>query len=75
MNSAFEKQTGYQASDVVGTEIQERLQVDNCNEEETLVYHMKKHQVNTLVCRVCTTEIILYQKQWELQNIIIIIII
>ena len=49
MNNAFEKLTGYMASDVVGTEIQTKLQVDNCNEEETLIYHMKKYQVSVCV--------------------------
>lgn len=47
MNNAFEKLTGYMAGDVVGTEIQDKLQVDNCNEEETLTYHMKKYQVSS----------------------------
>ena len=49
VNNAFEKLTGYMASDVVGTEIQTKLQVDNCNEEETLIYHMKKYQVSVCV--------------------------
>ncbi|XP_067933897.1 high affinity cAMP-specific and IBMX-insensitive 3',5'-cyclic phosphodiesterase 8A-like isoform X2 [Watersipora subatra] len=44
VNGAFEKATGYTAKDVVGTYAQDRLQVDNCNEEQTMVYHMKKNE-------------------------------
>lgn len=49
MNCAYEKQTGYVAKDIVGVEMQDTLQVDNCNEEQTLVYHMKKNQVCSVI--------------------------
>lgn len=45
VNSSFERQTGYLSTEVVGNCMQERLQVDNCNEEETLAYRLKQQQV------------------------------
>ncbi|KAF6041387.1 hypothetical protein EB796_000341 [Bugula neritina] len=45
VNRLWEKQTGYSSKEVIGTEFQDKLQVDNCNEEQTLVYHAKKNQI------------------------------
>lgn len=45
----YERHSGYTISEVVGRDMQEKLQVDNCNEEETLVYHLKKNKVCTSI--------------------------